>query len=288
MFNEYRIRRAFLILFFSTLINQVLAQSPSDFVKYSTIIETDGFVFLSEDKTLSEMRTEATAEAKRVALENCETYIKNISKVENFQIQYDLIESQSEGYVTILERKDHGITEDNRYHVWIKAEVAYRPKGNLLPSKTTNTNILSLLVWTDKEAYQVGDQMKIFIQCNEDCYVRVLHINADGQVLQLLPNPFRNEAKCKKGLTVQIPDVQDAFKLEIVTPFGKEEIVVLASSHQLGDIPLLKTDSGLYTTKAKIEAVVQKTRGIQIKSVQTSPAQAAEFIEVRRLISVKE
>ena len=53
------------------------------------------------------------------------SHIKSQTRVENYQLQYDLIESGAEGVVKVLEQKDFGIENNSRYHVWIKAEVTY-------------------------------------------------------------------------------------------------------------------------------------------------------------------
>ena len=50
-------------------------------------------------------------------------------EVENFVVKYDMIWSEAEGAVTILEQKDFGIENNTRYHVWIKADVEYKLKA---------------------------------------------------------------------------------------------------------------------------------------------------------------
>ncbi len=100
-------------------------QVTPDQEQRSNIVEVDGYVQLSEEKSIREVRREAFANARRQALENAESHIKSQTKVENFQLQYDLIESGAEGVVKVLEQKDFGIENNSRYHVWIKAEVTY-------------------------------------------------------------------------------------------------------------------------------------------------------------------
>ncbi|MDD2219125.1 MAG: hypothetical protein WC124_08885 [Desulfoplanes sp.] len=96
----------------------------------SSIHELDAYAYLSEDKAIGQVRAEAFALAKRQALEAARTHIQSLTKVENMILDYDLVQSVSEGHVKILEQKDIGIEENSRYHVWIRAEVEYilRPK----------------------------------------------------------------------------------------------------------------------------------------------------------------
>jgi len=254
---------------------------------HSAIVEADGYVFLSEDKTLSEMRQEATAAAKRAALEMGETYIQSVTRVENFQLQYDLIETGSEGVVTVLESKDLGITNDNRYHVWVKTEIKYQPKKPGVTLDKGAGGPLAVQVWTDRDVYREGDHIRIFIKANQDCYVRVVHVSAEGQILQLLPNPLRSDHFCRKETVVQIPGPEDAFQLEVIPPFGREEIVVFASTGPLGEIPLSQAGRGLYLVSGNFKDLAQKTRGVRIVPVEDRPVQAAEFVEIRRSIVVE-
>jgi hypothetical protein len=84
-------------------------QVTPDQEQRSNIVEVDGYVQLSEEKSIRDVRREAFANARRQALENAESHIKSQTKVENFQLQYDLIESGAEGVVKVLEQKDFGI-----------------------------------------------------------------------------------------------------------------------------------------------------------------------------------
>ena len=93
--------------------------------KHSCIQEVDGYAHLSEDKTLSESRSAAFANAKRQAVEMARTYIESRTKVENFVLDFDEVITTSGGSVTVLEQKDLGVEDNKRYHVWIRAEVTY-------------------------------------------------------------------------------------------------------------------------------------------------------------------
>jgi hypothetical protein len=102
---------AFLVMlpsFLPAASEQAIQVTP-DQEQRSNIVEVDGYVQLSEEKSIREVRREAFANARRQALENAESHIKSQTKVENFQLQYDLIESGAEGVVKVLEQKDFGI-----------------------------------------------------------------------------------------------------------------------------------------------------------------------------------
>ena len=105
--------------------------------------------------TLSETRKAAFANAKRQAVENAKTFIISNTIVEDFVVKKDLIKSTAEGAVTILEQKDFGVENNQRYHVWKKAEVEYglKPKEQKI---ITNTALnkeapLTVKVWSSKK-----------------------------------------------------------------------------------------------------------------------------------------
>ena len=53
-------------------------------------------------------------------------------------------------------------------------------------------------------------------------------------MVQILPNPYRNENYFQGGAVYEIPSGNDRFDLEISPPFGKENITVYASTSPLG------------------------------------------------------
>lgn len=251
--------------------------------KHSAIVEADGYAYLSEDKTIRQLRQEALANAKREALQRGETHIKSFTRVENYQLTYDLIQSESEGYVKILESKDYGITSDNRYRYWIKAEIEYRVKS---PDAQKIDNIplspagpLTVSVWTEKVIYKEGEEIKIFLQGNKDFYARVIYVDAQKNVVQLIPNQHRTDNYFKGGKTLTIPEPFDGFKLEVGPPFGKEKIIIYASSAPQGNIQTAAFGKSLYQVKSDLNTVGMKTRGVIIKKTSAGASEGAEFFE---------
>lgn len=168
--------------------------TPRDQEKRSTIVEVDAYAQLSEEKSIREVRREAFGNARRQALENAEVYIKSQTRVENFQLQYDLVESGAEGVVKVLEQKDLGIEDNSRYHVWIKAEVSYvleSPPEPTGPAPASHKAPLTVTVWTKKKSYREGENITIYLEGNRDFYARIVNIGSSGRVIQLLPNAYR-------------------------------------------------------------------------------------------------
>jgi hypothetical protein len=263
--------------------------SIQDGEKRSCIQLVDGSAYLSEAMPLAEVRTAAFSTAKRQAVEMAKTYISSKTKVENFITEYDMIWSESEGAVKILQQKDIGVENNTRYHVWIKAEVEYsiRPKGQqtIQPYVTDKNAPLTVKVWTSKKHYVKGERIQVFIQGNRDFYARIVDINSNGDILQLLPNDFRKINFFEAGKIYNIPDTGDRFALRASPPYGQDNIVVYASEAPLGQVDMEAAGQGLKRYKGSLKSFATKTRGVMITPDDQQSLQNAEFYEGRWLFT---
>ncbi|MGE4443249.1 MAG: DUF4384 domain-containing protein [Desulfomicrobium sp.] len=274
-----------LVLFTSAVDPALYAQARGvqvkpDSEKRSIIQEVDGYAYLSESLSLKKIRAEAFANAKRQALENAESRLHSFTQVKNFQVDYDLVLSKSEGSVTVLEQKDLGIEPDNRYHVWIKAQVDYslHPKQQeeqveVVPA----SGPLTVRVWTDKKHYFAGDMLVVYIQGNRDFYARVIDVTATGEVIQLLPNAYQSEHFFKGGVAYRIPGEDAGFNLQVTPPFGRDQIIVYASERPLGQASVQPVGNGFSQFRGTTQELGMKLRGLQINAAKQG--EGAEFYE---------
>lgn len=251
--------------------------------KRSCIQVVDGYAYLSENMTLAQTRAAAFTNAKRQALEAGRTYIQSKTKVKNFEVEYDLIWSDAEGAVSILEQKDHGVKDNTRYHVWIKAEVEYglKPKGQQASQGLVmdKDSPLTVKVWTSKKQYRDGDSIEIFVQGNRDFYARIVDITSGGNIMQLLPNDYRKVDFFKAGKVYKIPDQGDHFDLKVTAPYGEDQIVVYASEVPVGRADMEAVGQGLRRYRGNRESLAAMTRGIQVTPSAASSHSGAEFYE---------
>lgn len=252
--------------------------------KRSCIQTVDGYAYLSENMTLAQTRSAAFANAKRQAVETAKTHIASKTKVTDYKVDYDMIWADSEGSVTIIEQKDLGVEDNNRYHVWIKAEVEYElnPKKGLQDVKLDNKNApLTVKVWTHQKKYKEGEQIEIFIKGNRDFYGKIVNITTDGNIIQLLPNDYRNVNFFQADKTYKIPDDEDQFSLKVSPPFGEDKIIAYVSEVPLGDTGMESIGRGLNQYKGSPEKFAALTRGITIEPDKKSPKAktSVEFYE---------
>ncbi|MBN1895487.1 DUF4384 domain-containing protein [bacterium] len=234
----------------------------------SAIVEAEGFSFYEENKTMADLREQALADAKREAMQKAQSYLKTITRVENFQLSYDLIEIEAEGYVRILQIQDLGIGEDKRYHCRIQAEIAYEipviqnpDSARVLESAQAP---LTVKVWTEKSEYKTGEEVKIYIRGNKDFYARVVYMDVEKKMIMILPNLYRKTHFFKAEETITIPAPDDKFKLRVRPPLGEEKIWVYASTAPLGSIDTQELGNSLLEVKNDLKSLGTRTRSIEI------------------------
>lgn len=266
-------------------------KNGTDGEKRSFIQAVDGYAYLSETMNLADIREMAFTNAKKKAVKMTSSYIKSKTRIENFVLQEDILESSSEGMVTILEEKDHGIEGNDRYHVWIKAEVVFdleprdRKQNTLSAESEISQEVLSpdapltVQVWTAKKIFQPGENVIVYMKGNRDFYARIVDITTDGNIVQLLPNRFRSDSFFKGGQIYKVPDSDDQFALKVSPPYGNDRIIVYASDNPLGKVDLEGTASGLGLFRGSAKNLALQTRGIAVVGSQNDETAGAEFYE---------
>ena len=293
-----------LLIVFCNLPLPVQADDRDYNEKRSCIQSVDGYSYISEEKTVSELRGAALNNAKQQALTNAKTYIRSKTEVENFVLKSDEVLINAEGTVTILEQKDYGIQDNSRYHIWVKAEVEYilgdggsvvgKPSPGIsagpvtaVAGKTQKISLpsaagpLTVKIWSPKKEYKEGEKIEVFVQGNRDFYAKIVDISGQGEIVQLLPNGYRTSAFFQAGRTYKIPDQEDKFDLTVSPPFGKDKIVVYASEVPLGQVAMTNIGQGLSAYAGDQKTLAVSTRGIAVTAKESSNKEppVAEFYE---------
>ncbi len=283
--NALMIKRTITILafvFFCLLMTSVLHAGQS------TITVADGNACMGDDKSKKQTESEAFMAAKRKAVEFASTYLKSETKVKDLQVEKDLVDAYANATIKIIEEIEKVWYKDassgDCYRIKIKAEVIPDDKAMAQIAKGQGAQDdpqapLQVQVWTDKKTYRQSEKIKVYLKGNKPFYARVLHRDAKGVLLQLLPNAYRTDNYFNGGVVYEIPSGNDRFDLEVTPPFGDESIIVYSSPMPLGDLSL-QDAGGVYQVKTKARDVGIKTRGIKIKEKGEGREPAAsEFFE---------
>jgi hypothetical protein len=260
------------------------------YASQSTIIEADGYACMGYDKSRKQTEDEALANAKKKAVEHTSTYIKSESRLNNFELEKDLIEAYSNATVKLIQETNKAWYKDaasgDCCQVKIKAEVIPDNEAMERISKgkgqTEDPSApLNVQLWTNRKQYKETEKIKIYIRGNKPFYARILHKGVNGELLQLLPNPYRPDHYFNGGVVYEIPSGADRFEMEVNPPFGQEYIIIYGSTAPLGEIDLAPA-GGVYKIKTESEKVGERSRAVSLK--EKDPEQktkTAEFSEAQ-------
>jgi hypothetical protein len=238
----------------------------------STIVEVEGYSCMGDDKSRKDTKNEAITAAKRSASESASTYMQSETTVKDFQLKKDLVEAYSRSQVKVISLREIGWYKDANsgecFKVQLKAEVV---PDNKFTDKLKNNDAslddplspLLVKLWVDKSTYHLNDKIKIFIKGNKPFYARIIYKDIAGTVLQLLPNPQRDQTYFNGGTIYEIPTNEDKFDLTVAPPFGKESIIAYASTSPLGDIDST-TSGGVYHIRTAPSEIGIRTKGVMI------------------------
>jgi Domain of unknown function (DUF4384)/PEGA domain len=82
--------------------------------------------------------------------------------------------------------------------------------------------------------YIEGEKQRISVTVNQDAYVYIFNLQANGAVTVLLPNGFSGGTPLlRANETRTFPPSNAGYELTIAAPFGQEKILALASKRQL-------------------------------------------------------
>ena len=260
----------------------------------STVVDADGTACMGDDRTRKQTEQAALSDAKKRAVEFATTYLKSETDVKNFIVEKDLVSAFASATVKIVQELEKSWFKDpasgDCCKIKIKAEIIPDEKAMTALTKSTAAPDdpaapLSIKVWTDKKDYKKGEKIRVYLKGNKPFYARVVYKDAGGELVQILPNPFRSTSYFNGGTIYEIPAGEDKFELEVSPPFGEENIIVYASTSQLGDIGL-KAEGGVFQVQTKTEDVGIKTRGLKLTQKGSGPSSGvSEFSEIAATVS---
>ena len=293
----HRFSRFICLSFF--VVSALLSLSLHSHASQSSITEADGEACAGYDMTRRQTQEAARAAAKRMAADLSSTHIASTTVVENFQLKEDIVKAFNEAEVKILEvmNEQWNMPSEGCYTVRIKAEVT--PSDSAMATEAVEdtwmanpTLPLNVRLWVNASdgKYSQGQLMKIYLQGNKPFFGRLIYVDATGNRIQLLPNQHRSDNYFAGGTMFEVPTGNDRFELTVGEPFGDEQLILYASTEQLGAIETTPAGSDVYLASGTTEQISKKTRGVSIgtKTVKTSSdstgkgtsvSQVAEFAE---------
>ncbi|MGQ9753841.1 MAG: PEGA domain-containing protein [Thermaceae bacterium] len=122
---------------------------------------------------------------------------------------------------------------------WVGAAFAQKitPQGIIVNPVPTD---LSVKVWVDKDpaktgqaVYQVGELIFVYVQVNQDAYVYLFSINANGKVDPILPNAYERDNFLRGGEIRRYPPAGARYRYTVTGPEGRDTVLAVASKKPL-------------------------------------------------------
>jgi hypothetical protein len=186
-----------------------LVPSPAQATEEPVWVEAVGEAQMGEHDTAKQVQERARREAQQKAVEKAVgAFIRSHTFVSNNQIADDLVYASVRGKVEKAEVLSEGWDQKDRnlYRVALKARVT--------PVYPERGEGLSITVSLSKTLLKEGEEVKIFYQANNDCYVYLFSVAADGSVTLLLPNGQERDNSVKGGTAFEFPSTGSPLRLE--------------------------------------------------------------------------
>ncbi|HPG73931.1 MAG TPA: DUF4384 domain-containing protein, partial [Bacteroidales bacterium] len=118
---------------------------------------------------------------------------------------------------------------------------------------------LMVEVWTnhgdENLIFSEGDNLRLYVRVNKECYLRFIYHLADGNIVMLLDNYFVNADKVNK--VYELP-----YDFVCAEPFGVEVLQLNAQTEKFTPLNLHNSNGYQFITDALVD-VIHKTRGIK-------------------------
>lgn len=149
------------------------------------------------------------------------------------------------------------------------------PQGIIVNPVPTD---LEVRVWVDKDpakrgnaVYRIGESIYIYVRVNQDAYVYLFNINADGRIDPILPNPYERDNFLRAGETRRFPPEGARYRYTITGPEGEDRILAVASRRPLSVAEILDVERG--------EVRVQGWEGLaRALSIVIKPVPAKDWV----------
>jgi len=115
------------------------------------------------------------------------------------------------------------------------------------PQNITSPQAFEITAWPDTDTYTYieGNNLRINILSNRNCYFLVYHVDKNNQMKLIYPNSVNTNNYLQANQQRTIPEAPQAYS--IIAPFGQDTIIVLASTQQFTDFSSPQTLSQLGT-----------------------------------------
>jgi hypothetical protein len=266
----------------------------ADLDKPMESVEGEGCYRYSDDEPPAIAKKKAMAIAREQAVSNYRVWVESSTKVKNFELKEDLIQTISGGMLYHIQIQNE-IRKNQEICMSIRAELDPKEidqkisqrlgqrdiQDSLSSDSLTPEPAFGLRIWLDKPdgQYLEDDYLVIKVQSEQDAYLKLDYFQADCNVVHLVPSIYRQQAFIQKGQIFEFGGEYSPERFVISEPLGDETIMAVASQKPFLDslIPKEATSNCKKYVQTlqdglKLQPGFQSkgTRGIKLKSGMAS------------------
>lgn len=105
---------------------------------------------------------------------------------------------------------------------------------------------LQVRLWADKgtsdPTYRVGEKVQLYFEVNQNAYITIYDINANGDITKLFPNHQQPNDYVRRNRVYRVPD---GYEIYAAPPTGEETLLIVATRNNPVDYPELLREKGL-------------------------------------------
>jgi hypothetical protein len=191
--------------------------------------------------------------------------------------------STKAGFVKVLRQEETPSQPPGRKpSLWLETEGTFllkNPKTGKRPEAKTldRAGFLDVRIWTDQREYKNGQKIILYLQGNRDFQGKIIRIDPEGRVHQILPNNYRQLSSFIKGKRYALPDEGDRYELNAQPPFGLTRFIVYATPLPMSQVNLATTTGGIFRYRSSEKSFGRSVRHV----IPSGEEQLAEFYEAR-------
>ncbi|MBI0445620.1 DUF4384 domain-containing protein [Deinococcus sp. DB0503] len=130
---------------------------------------------------------------------------------------------------------------------------------------------LAVQVWVNKDAsgrgnpvYRKGENIVIGLKTNQDAYVYLFNVNANGQIDLFFPNNYEESNFVQAGVTRIFPADGAKYTLTVGGPNGQDKLLALASTTRLNIDDIARFAQGQGFAQVKVQGQENLARALSI------------------------
>jgi len=82
----------------------------------------------------------------------------------------------------------------------------------------------------DAQSFEEGDVIQFYVSLDKDAYLCLIYQNANGHIVQLVPNKLSQITFFPAGDYFKLPDGASGYQFKVSVPYGKEAVWIFAAS----------------------------------------------------------